>query len=278
MIARVVVEGGAIVRQYGDGPDVPWWSITKTVTAAAALTLVNEGRLELDAPVHGRAFTLRQLLQHRAGLRDYGPLPAYQQAVEQREDAWPPAVMLERAKADQPAYESGKGWGYSNIGYYFVRELLEQTAGQPLGQVLEQRVLQPLALSGVRLATERGELAPDYDPGWVYHGALIGPLAQAALLLDRLLSGQLLPSDLLTDMLDGVLLPDLPPGRVWTSVRYGLGIAICRTAAGLEATGHNGGGPGSVVGVFHSRGRTAAAFARSEDLTTVEQSCVAMLM
>jgi CubicO group peptidase (beta-lactamase class C family) len=278
MTARVVVEGGAIVHEDGDRSDVPWWSVTKTAIAAAALLLVSEGRLDLDRPLRGRSYTLRQLLQHRAGLRDYGPMPAYREAVARHEEAWPPTVLLERAEADQPLYAPGAGWGYSNIGYLFVRELIEQTIGAPLGRVLEQRVLQPLALSGVRLATERGELAPDYDPGWVYHGALIGPLSQAALFLDRLLSGRLLPADRLAAMLDVVPLPGVPPGPVWKSVGYGLGIAVGRVAAGLEITGHNGGGPGSVIAVYRSRGRTVAAFARAADLTTVEQSCVAMLM
>jgi CubicO group peptidase (beta-lactamase class C family) len=278
MTTRVVVEGGAIVHEEGDRSDVPWWSVTKTAIAAAALTLVVEGRLHLDAPLAGRVFTLRQLLQHRAGLRDYGMVPAYREAVARREPAWPPDVMLERAKADQPLSVPGTNWNYSNIGYFFVRGLLEQTTGAPLGQVLEQRVLQPLGLLGVRLATRHGELAPDYDSGWVYHGALIGPLAQAALFLDRLLAGGLLPPHLLAEMLDGVPLPGASTSPVWKSVRYGLGIAMARTIADLETTGHNGSGPGSVIAVSHRPGRTAAAFGRDEELMTVEQNCVAMLM
>jgi D-alanyl-D-alanine carboxypeptidase len=111
------------------------------------------------------------LLQHHAGLRDYGAMSAYQEAVARHDDAWPPAVMLERAKADQPIYEPGKGWAYSNIGYFFIREILEQTTGEPLGQALERWVLQPLGISGVQLATGRGELASDYDSGWVHHGS-----------------------------------------------------------------------------------------------------------
>ena len=110
MDARVVVEGGAIVHEEGDRSDVPWWSVTKMAIAAAALSLVGEGRLALDARLADRPYTLRQLLQHRAGLRDYGPLPAYQEAVARHEDAWPAAVMLERAKADQLVYEPGKNW------------------------------------------------------------------------------------------------------------------------------------------------------------------------
>jgi CubicO group peptidase (beta-lactamase class C family) len=66
MITAVVEDGAAA---EGTGPEpVPWWSFTKTVLAAAALALVADGRFRLDAPVRARPFTLRQFLQHRAGL------------------------------------------------------------------------------------------------------------------------------------------------------------------------------------------------------------------
>ena len=60
---------------------VPWWSFTKTVMAAAALVLVARGRLDLDGPVPGRPFVLRHLLQHTAGIASYGGLAAYHEAV-----------------------------------------------------------------------------------------------------------------------------------------------------------------------------------------------------
>ena len=131
--------------------------------------------------------------------------------------------MLERAKADQLIYEPGTNWNYSNIGYFFVREIIEQTTGEPLGQALDRLVLQPLGLVGVRLATTRGELAPDYNSRWVYHGSLIGPLTQAALFMDRLLSGRLFSTDRLAAML--ACTPLSAAGLSWKSVGYGLGIA-----------------------------------------------------
>ena len=70
-----VVEDGAEVEGF-ETASAPWWSFTKTVLAAAALALVADGRLSLDAPVRGRSFTLRHLLQHRAGLPEYGQLAA----------------------------------------------------------------------------------------------------------------------------------------------------------------------------------------------------------
>jgi hypothetical protein len=67
---RAVVEFGNTIFQDGDAPTMPWWSLSKTVIAAAALALVKRGRLTLDDPVVGESYTLRQLLQHTSGLPD----------------------------------------------------------------------------------------------------------------------------------------------------------------------------------------------------------------
>jgi CubicO group peptidase (beta-lactamase class C family) len=55
---------------------VAWWSFSKTVIAAAALVLLDHGKLELDGPVPRAPYTLRHLLQHTSGLPDYGSDPA----------------------------------------------------------------------------------------------------------------------------------------------------------------------------------------------------------
>ena len=80
-MSHVLVREGAVVTSSGDAADVPWWSFGKTVIAAAALALVRDGQLALDEPLPDRPYTLRQLLQHRAGLTEYGRLPAYHEAV-----------------------------------------------------------------------------------------------------------------------------------------------------------------------------------------------------
>jgi CubicO group peptidase (beta-lactamase class C family) len=68
-------------RDLHDEPVVPWWSFTKTAIAATALSLVARGKITLDEPLTAKPYTLRQLLQHRAGLCDYGALPDYHAAV-----------------------------------------------------------------------------------------------------------------------------------------------------------------------------------------------------
>src|SRR5262249_43317573 len=96
-----IAEEGAPAENRGGEPGGPWWSFTKTVIAAAALALVRDGRLALDAPLPGRQFTLRQLLRHQAGVAEYGAIADYRAAVARDEEPWPVATLLARAEAER---------------------------------------------------------------------------------------------------------------------------------------------------------------------------------
>jgi CubicO group peptidase (beta-lactamase class C family) len=280
VISRVLIRDEAVVASEGDATHVPWWSFTKTVLAVAALALVRDGHLALDATLPDRPFSLRQLLQHRAGLTDYGRLREYHDAVARNDDAWPAVEMLARSKADDLVYPPGKGWSYSNIGYFHVRQLIEQTTRSPLDAALTDLVLEPLAIGRVRLVSDRKDFSPRYDPKWVYHGLLVGPLDEAALLLQRLLTGDLLPQPLLSAMLDRYPVDGPIAGRPWKVPGYGLGLMIGETTNGDLIAGHTGGGPGSAVAVYHRLDRpagTAAAFEPCGVDATVEAACVTLL-
>jgi CubicO group peptidase (beta-lactamase class C family) len=236
MVSHALLRDGAIVASDSDDAEAPWWSFTKTVLAAAALALVRDGKLALDEPLPDRTYTLRQLLQHRAGVGNYGSLAAYHEAVGRNEDAWPEEEMLARCNAGRLLYVPGSDWAYSNIGYFLVRQLIEQASGNPIGAALDRLVLSPLKIEGVRLAVDRADFGNRYDPKWVYHGLLLGPLRQAALLLQRLLTGDLLPQPLLSAMLDRYSLGGPIAGRPWKSPGYGLGLMIGGTNEGTVET------------------------------------------
>jgi len=151
VVTALVADGKLLVGTLDDLP-VAWWSFTKTILAAAALALVDAGRLSLDAPLAGRCYTLRQLLQHRAGLPDYGWLKAYHEAVARGDQPWPLAELLERV-AVLRAPEPGSGFFYSNVGYLLVRQLIEETAGEPIGKAVARIVLAPLGIADASFAT-----------------------------------------------------------------------------------------------------------------------------
>ena len=254
----------------------PWWSFTKTVLASCVLRLVAEGRLQLDDLLPGHSYTLRQLLQHRAGVPEYGKLKAYHEAVARRDDPWPIDELLERVGADDLDFAPGTGWAYSNVGFLFVRRIIEEVTGADVETAMRDLVFSPLGLSSPKLAKTPADLDATawgnrerYHPGWVYHGLLIGTAMDAARFLDELMAGRLLAPDLLAVMTARHPLGGAPPGRPWETTGYGLGLMSGRMSGAGPAIGHSGQGPGSVSAVYHfPEARppcTTAAFAEAED-------------
>jgi CubicO group peptidase (beta-lactamase class C family) len=280
-----VAEGGGIVAENGGGTVVPWWSFTKTAIAAAALTLVRDGELDLDARLASKPFTLRQLLQHRAGVAEYGALSEYHRAVADRAEPWSVVDLLRRADANRLRFSPGSDFLYSNIGYLFVRQLMEETVGATLECILRERLFQPLGVKHASIAETPADLvgvemstAGDYHPRWVYHGLLVGPLGEAALLLERLLGGSLLPPELIEQMLNGRRVGAHVPQRPWKKPAYGLGLMCGEIPQNAFIAGHTGGGPGSVIAVYRLYDRqpirTGAAFMPGADAGAVERAAI----
>lgn len=230
-----------------DTPDVlvPWWSVTKTVLAATALSLVRDGLTTLDAPVAGWPFTLRQLLRHEAGLADYGELPAYHAAVAQGECAWAVSDMLQRLEGARLRYTPGTHWRYSNVGYWHVGMLIEQLTGLPLEDAVSQRVLHP----------------------WVYRVcALSGRVTTWARIAWACVRSTILPgSTMASRILGGPL-----PGRPWVAPGYGLGVMKGTIAGGRSLCGHTGCGPDSVIALYRVREGAASACCAAFGLEVAE--------
>ncbi|MCI0911687.1 serine hydrolase domain-containing protein [Pseudomonas putida] len=257
MLISTLINGRLKTPPLQDDPLVPWWSFTKTVLAATALTLVRDGRLDLDASLPEGVFTLRQLLRHEAGLADYGELPEYHAAVANHESAWPVGEMMQRLDGHRLRYSPGAGWRYSNVGFMLVAQIIERAADLSIADTVRQQVLRPLDLSTVRFATERAELngnhldrSLSYDPGWVYHGLLIGPVSQAARLLDGVLAGDVLPDNLIREMQATRVLGGPMAGRPWLTPGYALGLMRGAIEGDQILAGHTGSGPGSVIAVY----------------------------
>jgi hypothetical protein len=113
-----------------------------------------------------------------------------------------------------------------------------------------------------------------YHPGWVYHGLLVGPLCEAARLLDRLLGGSLLPPGLMQEMRLAHAVGPAIQGRPFIASGYGLGL-MTDMAAPDPPEGHTGGGPGTTIAVYRRQRGGApiviAAFACCDDPGVVEQ-------
>ncbi|MFD1881620.1 serine hydrolase domain-containing protein [Paracoccus pacificus] len=261
----------------GDGaPVFPYWSFTKTVIAICVLRLAERGVVELDAPLPGQGFTLRQLLNHTAGLPDYATLPEYHRAVANGDAPWPKDRVFSAAMAQGLLFPPGAGWSYSNIGYMLALDLIEAASGRSFAQLLAHLTRDIPGLDGITLATTKAQFArvpwsgaPSYDPGWVYHGCLIGTAADAARLLHALFAGRLVGTETLRQMLVRQPLGGTIPGRPWTECGYALGLMSGRFGAAGRAVGHTGGGPLGACAVYHFPDQdppaTVASFAEGRD-------------
>lgn len=276
-IHRAKVEGGNRLI-LDDSPELlfPWWSFTKTAIAACTLQLVAQGRLELDETLPGRPYTLRQLLQHRAGIPEYGKLSSYHEAVERGDEPWTVNELVQRVNANSLDFPPGEGWRYSNVGYLFVRQLIEQTVDADIGEALQSLVFDPLELRSIRLVRLPDDLDGSswgnrggYHPGWVYHGLLVGRAVDAVRFLDGLMSGGLLRPDLLDTMKLRHPIAGKWPGRPWVEAGYGLGLMNGHMAKAGRCFGHSGVGPGSLSAVYHfpecQPPCTVAAFSEGSD-------------
>ncbi|WP_323784051.1 serine hydrolase domain-containing protein [Thalassovita sp.] len=277
-ISAAVDTTGALWRDDVPGAVLPWWSFTKTLIAACLLLRAEDGALDLDAPLPGKPYSLRHVLAHTSGLRDYGGVGRYRAAVEAGKDPWPVAQMLKEARADDLLWKPGTGWRYSNIGYMQARFALEVSEGADLGTVVARRLARPLGLKSVRLARQPQDFSGmvwgsgGYHPGWVYHGCMMGSAADAARMLHGILAGGLLPRNRVEQMTALHMEGGGIEGRPWQQTGYGLGLMMGQVEGGANILGHSGCGPFSAnfVAHFPDRGVTVSSFAQGGDETPAE--------
>ncbi|UWQ17422.1 beta-lactamase family protein [Jannaschia sp. M317] len=257
--------------------------MTKLAIAACALRLAAKGVMDLDAPLDEQAYSLRDLLAHRAGVPCYAALPGYHAAVADDRSPWSVAEVLARTGDGVPVTPPGQRWAYSNIGYLLVRLRLQDAAGVGLSTLLRSEILSPVGAKAAFLAEGRCPRPhlpglAGYDYGWVYHGCLMGPPGDAARMVAGILDGTLLPPDALRALRRLTPLGGALPGRPWQTANYGLGL-MAGEASGLgPVEGHSGGGPFSTCAVYRGpSGQVAAAFATTRSEAAPEWAAVRAL-
>ena len=119
------------------------------------LILVDEGKVSLDDKVstvlpdipHTDEVTFGQLAQMTSGYVDFETTP--QLTAEQYADPfkqWTPQELLALAVNQPLWYTPGTNWNYAHTNYVILGQALEKITGQPLDQVLREKVLDPLGL------------------------------------------------------------------------------------------------------------------------------------
>ena len=157
-------------------------SVAKQFTATAVLLLMQDGKLSLDddarkylpeLPVYGRPITVRNLLTHTSGLREWSNLVEWQ--------GWPRGT---RAHTQTDVFELvthqkslnypvGDYYSYTNSGFLMLRSIVERVSGMPLARFTAERIFTPLGMTHTQWRDDFTKLVPGLaqaysrqDDGW----------------------------------------------------------------------------------------------------------------
>ncbi len=223
-------------------------STTKPMVAAAAVSLAEDGLLDLDAPLadflpdeittrvaNVDTATVREALAMRSGIYNYTENDAFTDAVLDNPDRpWTAAETVAYAYDEEPEFAPGEGYYYSNTNYNLVEIVINETSGQSLADVLAERIFTPAGMDNCFLETPdrfadgivRGYLLDDddsfldvteeNDAAGLADGGVVCTAADLAKFPVALFNGDILSEDALAEMIDAL---DDGEGSA-----YGLGI------------------------------------------------------
>ncbi|MFF8288873.1 serine hydrolase domain-containing protein [Streptomyces sp. NPDC016309] len=268
-------------------------SVSKTFSSVVLLQLVDERKVELDAPVNrylpgllpDDRITVRHLLTHRSGLADYTDamfartVPGFE-SVRNRVFSYQELVDL--SLAEPRTTEPGVAYKYSNANFVVVGMLIEKVTGKPVGKEYERRIIKPLGLrntsyvhpdtriEGLRV---RGYLHPDeagaplvdsteQTVSWAQSaGAVISAPADLNTFMTALMRGRLLSPRTLEAM------TTVTPTDATNTRFYGLGLRRYDLSCGAQVFGHTGTVQGYYTYAFSTRDgrRSLAAMANTSN-------------
>ena len=196
-------------------------SVTKQYTAAAILTLVDDGELSLEDTVGDLLdypqgdVTVHQLLNHTSGIKSYTSIPGYMSDERVRRELTT-KELIEVFVNEEPTFEPGTSWLYNNSGYILLGAIIEKITREPWHDFVRERLLLPLGIEqtdyypdraiakGRVSGYQRGEVIT--NASWISMtqphaaGALSGTAADVDRWQRALHGGEVLPERLLERM------------------------------------------------------------------------------
>ena len=144
-------------------------SIAKPMLAVVVLSLVDEGRLALDASIdtylpeltgtaYGQA-TLHQLLTHTAGIPDHDRVENFFETIAYRDVSQ--HELLDLFVNSEPLFEAGSSWSYSNFGYSLLAMAAERATGAPYPRLRAERLFRQAGMAHSRHGDLRAESSQD---------------------------------------------------------------------------------------------------------------------
>ena len=126
-------------------------SVTKQITAAAILLLIEEGKVSTDekiskylptAPETWKNVTVRHLLTHTSGIKSYTGLSGYELTKRSKREEFIKAIG-----AFPLEFEPGERYNYSNSGYNLLGFIIESASGKSYWDFVRERIFKPLGMN-----------------------------------------------------------------------------------------------------------------------------------
>ncbi len=186
----VAVDGRTVLERAYGMADLEWGvpntpqtvfeggSVSKQFTAAAVVLLALDGKLSLDddvrrwvpeVPDYGETITLRHLLNHTSGLRDWGSVAGISGwgREERAHDHDDVLDIVGRQKSLN--FEPGAQYSYSNTGYNLLAIVVARVSAMPFARFSEERIFGPLGLEHTQWRDDHRRIvqgrATAYDVG-----------------------------------------------------------------------------------------------------------------
>ncbi|MEC5143658.1 serine hydrolase domain-containing protein [Chitinophaga sp. 212800010-3] len=137
-------------------------SVTKQFTAAGILKLAEQGKLSLsdslqqyirDFPPKGATITIRHLLTHTSGLKEYTAIEVPDPYIE-RHDFTAPAI-IDHFKQAPLEFAPGSRYSYSNSNYVLLARIIEVITGDTYQHYITENVIKPAGLLQTGYAPEK---------------------------------------------------------------------------------------------------------------------------
>lgn len=149
-------------------------SVSKQFTAAAIAIAAQEGSISLDDPVRRWIAdlpsypvdpTIRQVLHHTSGLRDYLTLMSLRGL--RRDDYYTSAeVRAAIARQRELNFTPGSDYLYSNSGYFALGEIIRESTGMTLKEYAQDKIFGPLGMTHSHFHDDHNHIVPNRATGY----------------------------------------------------------------------------------------------------------------
>ncbi len=131
-------------------------SVAKQFTAMAVQLLAHDGKLSIDDPVrkyvpelpdYGKPLTIRHMLSHTSGLRDWGSVESIAGWPRTTREYTHAHVLEIVSRQRSLNFDPGTKWSYSNTGFNLAAVIVSRVSGMPFAEFSKHRIFAPLGLT-----------------------------------------------------------------------------------------------------------------------------------